>query len=112
MQVSSTHIENGENNFKQDFQLVPPIINKIVGANCDIEIPYKKPKVDWSHSTCKQWSILKFDPSQTLITDYYKIIDEVERYQRTSPEVLNMFNASPTDSNQQKGYQYHFKEDC
>ena len=62
--------------------------------------------MDWSYSTCKQLSILKYDPSQTPITDYYKIIDEVERYVRTSPKLMNMFNVSPTDSNQALHYSY------
>ena len=50
--------------------------------------------------------MLKHDPSQTLITDYYKIVDEVEKYIRTSPELMNMFNVSPTDSNQALCYSY------
>ena len=62
--------------------------------------------MDWSYSTRKQLSILKYDPSQTLITDYHKIIDKVERYVRASPELMSMFNVSPTDSNQASHYSY------
>jgi len=105
-QASSTRTENGENNFKQDFRIAPPIVKKIGGADCDIETLCKRPKVDWSYSTRKQLSILKYDPSQTLITDYHKIIDKVERYVRASPELMSMFNVSPTDSNQASHYSY------
>ena len=37
-------------------------------------------------------SLLKYDPSQTVITDYYKTIDEVEKYARSTPQLMNIFS--------------------
>ena len=36
-------------------------------------------------------SVLKYDPSQTVITDYYKTI---EKYARSTPELMNVFSFS------------------
>jgi len=41
MLASSTCIKSGGNNFKLDFWIASHIVNKIGGANCDKETPYK-----------------------------------------------------------------------
>lgn len=46
-------------------------------------------------------SLLKYDPSRTVITDYYKTIDEVEKYARSTPELKNIFSFSTDQSSSQ-----------
>ena len=37
---------------------------------------------------------MRYDPFQTLITDYYEIIKIAEKYARSSPELANVFSFS------------------
>ena len=46
-------------------------------------------------------SLLKHDPSQTVITDYYKTIDEVEKYARSTPQLMNIFSFSTDQTSSQ-----------
>lgn len=43
-------------------------------------------------------SLLKYDLPQTIITDYYKTIDKVEKYARSVPELMNIFSFSTDQS--------------
>ena len=37
---------------------------------------------------------MRYDPTQTLITDYYEIIKQAEKFARSSPELANVFSFS------------------
>lgn len=78
----------------------PSYCAKVGGADpnietcTDISIALKKPKLDWSYATRKKMSLLKFDPAQSRITDYYKTIEKVEELVTSTPELIGMFNFS------------------
>ena len=69
---------------------------KIGGA--DNDDPYKnldrlskKLKVDWSYATRKM-SLLKYDPLQTKLTDYYELVNEVDLLSRSNPDLMKAFS--------------------
>ena len=82
------------------FSASPSYWEKIGGADSDIElctnlhVALKKPKLDWSYSTRKKMSLLKFDPAQSKITDYYRTIEKVEELVTSTPELISMFKFS------------------
>ena len=45
-------------------------------------------------------ALLKYDFTQTLITDFYKTIDEVAKYAKRAPELMNVFNFSTVSADQ------------
>ena len=44
-------------------------------------------KVDWSRESRKQLSLLKFDPSQTKLTDYFTLLNNIENIVQKNPEL-------------------------
>ena len=51
-------------------------------------------KIDWSHQSRKQLSMLKvaIDPNQIKITDYYKLLDKIESLASSSSEYGSIIN--------------------
>lgn len=60
----------------------------------DFNHVFKKPKLDWSYATRKQMALLKYDPAQTQLTDYYKVVDQIEQLVKSEPTIMNAFHIS------------------
>ena len=43
--------------------------------------------MDWSRKTRKQLSLLKYEPAQTKLTDYFTLLDEIENVMQKHPEL-------------------------
>ena len=65
--------------------------SKIGGDSID---DFSVAKIDWSHQSRKQLSMLKvaIDPNQTKITDYYKLLDKIESLASSSSEYDSIIN--------------------
>ena len=66
-------------------------LSKIGGDSND---DFSAAKIDWSHQSRKQLSMLKvaIDPNQTKITDYYKLLDKIESLASSSSEYGSIIN--------------------
>ena len=85
----------GTENFKiteessQDFSLAPPNTSDSVGgAETNFQESCLTPTTDWSRKSRTLLSSLKIaaDPAQTKITDYFKLIDQIESLTSNNPE--------------------------
>ena len=88
-------VENTKESDK-DFPSASPIISDLVGGAetkvLDCQESYQTPTTEWSRKSRKQLSTLKMatDPSQTKITDYFEIIDQIEAITNSNPEFNNI----------------------
>lgn len=46
-----------------------------------------KVQVDWSRKSRKQLSLLKYEPGQTKLTDYFTLLDEIENVMEKHPKL-------------------------
>ena len=44
-------------------------------------------QVDWSRNSRKHLSLLRFEPGQTKLTDYYTLLDDIENVMQKHPEL-------------------------
>ena len=88
-------VENTKESDK-DFPSASPIISDLVGGAetkvLDCQESYQTTTTNWSRKSRKQLSTLKIatDPSQTKITDYFEIIDQIEAITNSNPEFNNI----------------------
>ena len=93
----------------------PSYCKEIGGADCDdpdciVTSPHKKPKVDWSYSTRKKMQFLKHDSSQTRITDYYDIVNQVDLLRKSKPELMNAFHFAGNEHTRQADFHSFFNK--
>ena len=43
--------------------------------------------MDWSRNSRKHLSLLRFEPGQTKLTDYYTLLDDIENVMQKHPEL-------------------------
>ena len=53
---------------------------------------YQKAEVDWSYASRKKMLSFKCDPSQTKLTQYYKLVTEVDLLSKSNPELMKGFD--------------------
>ena len=93
----------------------PLLLQRNRGADQDdqlsiIDAPeFKKPRLDWSYSTRKKMLLLKHDPSQTTITDYYDIANQIDLLAKSKPELMNALHHANNEFKQACAKQTNFQ---
>ena len=95
----------------------PSYCKEIGGADCDDQksnpiasSPCKKPKIDWFYSTRKKMALLKHNPSQTRITDYYSIANKVNLLAKSKRELMNAFHHAGDQHTRQVDFHSFFNK--
>ena len=61
--------------------------------------PNHKAPLDWSYKSRKTKKFLKFDPNQSLLTDYFSIVKEIDEAVCNNPSLSGLIKENCQNSN-------------